>query len=172
MTDTEPIQMFQSGNVAMYYGGSWRAPRFAGNEYTRDRVDVAPMPEGDQRAGVIHGLGNVIFSGTENPEEAWEFVEFLSSEEAARIQAESGVVIPAYEGTQDAWVQALPQYDLQVFLDAVEYSQPMPVSENTAAWQAEEVEHLTPAWAGAVDVATAAQQLDEAVEAHLAEEQG
>jgi len=48
MTETNPLDLFQSGKVAMLYGGSWRQVQFAENEYTRDRhlgrVESAVQP--------------------------------------------------------------------------------------------------------------------------------
>ncbi|MGH3347207.1 MAG: ABC transporter substrate-binding protein, partial [Nocardioides sp.] len=146
MTDTLPLQWFESGKTAMFYGGSWNLAEFKSNEYTADKVDVAPLPQGEERAVVIHGLANVMSAQTEHPDEAWEFLKYLGSEEAATVMGETGTVIPAYEGTQQAWVDAAPDYDLAVFLDAVDYAQPLPVSADTAAWNAEEAEYLTKAW--------------------------
>jgi multiple sugar transport system substrate-binding protein len=170
MTDTLPLQWFESGKTAMFYGGSWNVTEFKKNEYTVDKVDVAPLPQGAERAVVIHGLANVMSAKTEHPEAAWKFVKYLGSEQAAETQAETGTVIPAYNGTQQAWVDASPDYDLQVFLDAADYAQPLPVSSNTAAWNAEEAKYLTEAWAGRMDVAAAAAKIAKAMNADLAEE--
>ncbi|MGH8966478.1 MAG: ABC transporter substrate-binding protein, partial [Actinomycetes bacterium] len=170
MTDTLPLQWFESGKTAMFYGGSWNVAEFKSNEYTADKVDVAPLPRGQERAVVIHGLANVINAKTEHPDAAWKFLSYLGSEEAAKTQAETGTVIPAYSGTQQAWVDSSPQYNLQVFLDAAEYAKPLPVSSNTAAWNAHEAKYLTEAWAGRMDVAEAAARIAEAMEADLAEE--
>ncbi|MBO0884692.1 MAG: extracellular solute-binding protein, partial [Mycobacterium sp.] len=134
MTDTAPINLFESGKTAMYWGGSWDVAEFAGNEYTKDKVDVAPLPKGRTQATIIHGLANVISSKTSHPIQAWEFVKFLGSKQAADILGQHGP-IPAYNGTQSNWVQAHPQYHLQVFLDELAYAVPYPISKNTAAWQ-------------------------------------
>lgn len=170
MTDTLPLQWFESGKTAMFYGGSWNVAEFKKNEYTKDKVDVAPLPQGEERAAVIHGLANVVSAKTEHADAAWEFVKYLGSEEAAETQAETGTVIPAFDGTQKAWVDASPEYDLQVFLDAVDYAKPLPVSSNTAAWNAAEAKYLTEAWAGRLDIATAAAKIAKAMDADLAEE--
>lgn len=170
MTDTSPLQWFESGKTAMFYGGSWNVAEFKNNEYTADKVDVAPLPQGEERAVVIHGLANVVSADTEHADAAWEFVKYLGSEEAAQIQAESGTVIPAYEGTQQAWVDAASEYDLQVFLDAAEYAQPLPVSKNTAVWNELEAQYLTEAWALGMPVPEAASQLAADMSAALAEE--
>lgn len=154
MTDTEPTALFESGKVAMIYAGSWMQVEFAANEYTKDKVDVAAMPmsQGKQRATVIHGLGNVVANNTKYQNEAWEFLKFLGSKEAADIQANSGVVIPAYNGTQDPWVKSNPNFHLQVFIDELKYSKPYPVSLYTRKWQQLETDYFTKVWAGQMSV--------------------
>ena len=169
MTDTQTINLFESGKIAMYYGGSWNAAEFSSKDYTKSRVDVAVLPQGKKRATIIHGLANVISAKSKSPAAAWEFVQYLGSKEAAELLAKNGV-IPAYNGTQDAWVKAHPEFNLQAFLDEVEYSVPYPVSRNTAAWQELETKYLTPAWNGTTDVADAAKELAAAMDDSLAEE--
>ncbi|MFJ2211915.1 ABC transporter substrate-binding protein [Streptomyces sp. NPDC101062] len=169
MTDTSPIQLFEAGKIAMYWGGSWNAGEFSANEYTKDKVDAAPLPRGERRAGIIHGVANVVSAGTAHPREATEFVEFLGSEKAALALGRSGP-LPARDGTQDAWVKAHPQFTLTTFLDAVEYAVPFPVSKNTAAWNQAELTYLTQAWAGEQTVGEASAALAAAMDDLLAEE--
>ncbi|WP_246083588.1 extracellular solute-binding protein [Nonomuraea diastatica] len=149
MTDTAPLQLFEAGKLAMYWGGSWDVAEFTANDYTKDKVDVAPLPKGEKQATIIHGVANVMSAKTEHPAEAWEFVKFLGSKPAADLLGKKGP-IPAYNGTQSDWVAAHPELKLQVFLDAVAYAVPYPVSKNTAAWQEAELAHLTKAWTGQV----------------------
>lgn len=171
MTDTEPKQMFQSGKVAMFYGGSWQAVSFQATPEIGTKIDVAPLPAGEQETVIIHGLGNAINAQTDHADAAWDFVRFLGSKEAAEISAKSGIVIPAYEGTQEAWLNAFPEYNVQVFLDQVETATPFPVSQNTAEWQALEKKMLVPAWTGERPVQEAATELAEGMDKILAEEQ-
>ena len=171
MTDTEPKVMFQSGKVAMFYGGSWQAVSLAETPKLGSSFDVARLPSGpESNTSIIHGLGNAINAGTDHPDEAWEFVEYLSSEEVATTMAESGIVVPAFEGTSQAWVDAFPDYDLQIFLDAVENATAYPVTSNTAEWQLLETEYLPPAWTGERPVDEAAQDLAGAMDAVLADQ--
>ncbi|MFD1501532.1 ABC transporter substrate-binding protein, partial [Streptosporangium lutulentum] len=149
MTDTVPLQLFEVGKIAMYWGGSWNVAEFSANAYTRGRVDVAPLPRGERRATVIHGVANVVSATTGHPEEAWQFVRFLGSRQAADILGRKGPM-PAHTGTQDAWVSAHPEFDLRTFVDAVAYGVPYPVSANTAAWNESELTHLARAWTGEV----------------------
>lgn len=169
LTDTQAINLFESGKIAMYYGGSWNAAEFSTNEYTKSRVDVAVLPQGKKRATIIHGLANVVSAKTKSPAAAWEFVKYLGSKEAAELLAKNGV-IPAFNDTQDAWVKSHPEFNLQAFLDEVEYSVPYPVSRNTAAWQELETKFLTPAWNGTADVTRQAKDLAAAMDDSLADE--
>ena len=170
MTDTAPIDMFESGKLAMYWGGSWDAVAFAANANTKTNADVTVLPEGVKRATVIHGLANVVYAKTAHPQEAEKFVSFLGSQQAANIEASTGTVIPAYNGTQQAWVKAYPQYDLQSFLDELSYAVPYPISKNTAAWNALEATYLTKAWDLSESVPEAAAQLASGMNAALAKE--
>ncbi len=171
MTETEPIQLFESGKVAMFYGGSWRVIQFSKNENIKDKIDVVPLPKGKEETSVIHGIGHVIAANTEHPEESWEFLKFLGSKEAAEIMAKSGAVIPAYEGAQETWVKSNPQYNLKVFLDQVPNATPFPTSANTLEWKDLETQHLPKAWAGQVPVEQAAKQIATEMDKILKEEQ-
>jgi multiple sugar transport system substrate-binding protein len=171
MTDTLPLSLFESGKVAMLYAGSWNAIEFAANSYTKDKVDVTVLPQGQQRATVIHGLGNVINANTQHPQEAWEFVKFLGSKEAADIQAKTGTVIPAYNGTQTDWVKAYPNFHVQAYIDELAYAVPFPISKNTAAWEDVETKVLNQVWAGQLSVDAGAKQLAHQMNQILAQEQ-
>jgi multiple sugar transport system substrate-binding protein len=170
MTDTEPTALFSSGKVAMFMGGSWEAVGFQKNTEIKDKVDVAVLPRGQRRAVVIHGLGNVIYAKTKHPDEAWQWVKFLGSEQAQQIQAETGTVISAYEGTAQAWVKSMPNFKLQIFLDELDYSVAYPRTRNTAAWTEDEEKALAEIWAGTKDAKAALNELATAMNADLAQE--
>ena len=106
----------------------------------------------------IHGVANVVSNKTKYKNQAWEFVKYLGSQPAAEILGKKGP-IPAYTGTQAAWKQANATFNGQVFLDAVSYAVPYPVSRNTAAWNEAETKHLTRAYNGEVDIEAAAKAL-------------
>jgi multiple sugar transport system substrate-binding protein len=170
MNDTAPINMFESGKLAMFWGGSWDANAFAQNANTKTNVDVTVLPEGVKRATVIHGLANVIYAKTPHAQQAEKFVEFLGSQQAADIEADTGTVIPAYNNTQQAWVKAYPQYDLQSFLDELAYAVPYPISKDTAAWNTLESSLLPKAWDLSESVPTVAAQLSSQMDQALAKE--
>lgn len=171
MTDTSPGDMFKAGKVAMYWNGSWAAVEYDGVPELKNAVDVAPVPAGPKgQISVIHGLGNVVYAKTKHRDAAEKFVGFLGSERAAQIQAAAGAVIPAYEGTQDAWVKAMPQFNLKAYVDEVATAVPYPASKNTKAWTTLQTDILTKVWNGEVDAATGLQDLATKMDAALAEE--
>jgi multiple sugar transport system substrate-binding protein len=170
MSDTEAVAMFEAGTVAMFYSGSYYANRFSEHKELKSNADVAPLPAGKQKATVINGIQNVGYAKTKHPEATRKFLLFLGSKQAAEIQAKTGAVIPAYAGTQKAWVDAMPWFHLQVFLDQVPDGRVFPVSGNTAVWQQLEVDILKKAWTGQVDAATAAKELAGAMNTALAKE--
>ncbi|SFI79833.1 multiple sugar transport system substrate-binding protein [Paenibacillus sp. UNC496MF] len=170
MTDNTVNVLFESGKAAMITAGSWNQIEFSQNEYTKDKVDVAPLPQGKKRATVINGLGNVIAANAKHPEEAWLFSKFLGSKEAADIQAASGAVIPAFNGTQAPFVESNSAFDLQVFVDAAKYAVPYPISLETRKWQQFEIDYFKRAWAGEISVEEAAKMVNEAGNKVLAEE--
>lgn len=136
ITDTSSNTMFESGTLAMQWNGSWAVSEYMGIDEIKDKIDVVSVPSvNDAKSCVIHGLGNVIFSQSEHPEEAWKFVEYLGGQESQTMQAEAGIDISARKDCTDIWVKSHPEYNLQVYMDAADYAYPYPASANTAAWQ-------------------------------------
>lgn len=155
MTETAASELFASGKVAMMFDGPWMVPEYKQNP----DLDVAVVPKGKERAVAIHGLSNVIAANTKHKDASWEFVKFLGSKEAAEVFAKTGTVIPAYNGTQDAWVQAVPTLNLQAFIDGVEYSVPLPSVESTGEIWQYETDTLKKAWSEEESVEDAVKEL-------------
>lgn len=169
LTDTTADQWFTSGKLAMYWGGSWFRGALTDSPFVDD-IQVLPLPQGEEQAVVIHGVSNVVPAASANKQAAHALQAFLADEEAQRQQGDLGAVIPAFAGTQDAFAESMPNANLQVFLDAVEYSQPLPVSGNTAAWNALEADLLPQAFSGERPVEDVLAELAEGMDAALAEE--
>lgn len=151
LTDTPALGRFTSGKLGMLYAGSFARTAITDSPVAPN-VQVAPLPEGKQRATVIHGVANVVSASSKNKQAAQAFQVYLATKEAQQEQGASGVVIPAYNGTQDAFVNSLPGVDLGVFIDATKYAVPYPVSKNTAAWAALETEILPGIFDGSTPV--------------------
>ncbi|WP_286229766.1 ABC transporter substrate-binding protein [Neobacillus mesonae] len=155
MTETAASELFSSGKVAMMFDGPWMVPEYKKNP----DLDVAVVPKGKKRAVAIHGLANVIAANTKHKDAAWKFVQFLGSKEAAEVYAKTGTVIPAFNGTQDAWEQSVPNLNLKAFIDGAEYSVPLPSVKNTGAIWQYETDILKKAWSEEVSVEDAVKEL-------------
>lgn len=169
LADTEAKAYFSSGKAAFFWSGTWDVSMLAETD-VKDVVSVVPLPKDKEQATVIHGLANVVSANTKNIEAAQTFQEFLGTEEAQRTQAEMGAANPAFNDTQKAFVDSVPSFNLQVFLDAAEYAKPYPVSRNTAAWTQLESDLLPAALSGERPVAEVAKELAEQMNAALADE--
>lgn len=162
--------MFEGGQVAMQWSGNWRVGALIGSS-VKDDCAVAYLPGGDDRKTAVHGLGHVISANTENLAASQALVTFLAGEEAAKISAESGIALPALEGTQDPYVDAQPGYDLDVFVDQAEnYAVPFPVSKTCPEWEELEGEHLSKVFDGEISAEEGCKALAKAMNEVLEKE--
>ena len=114
--DSERAEALQNGVAAMGFFGSWNLSGFTANEFMANNFDVAPLPRGTQQATIFNGLGNAIAHNTKYPDEAWKFVEYLSSKEGQLRQAELGIAISAYEGAAEQWVSSNTTFNVKPFV--------------------------------------------------------
>lgn len=117
---------FMAKKSAMSSEGSWMLGYYWKN-ITAFEWGISPLPKYLTHGNVTNSLGNVIYSGTEHPEEAWEFVKWLAGEEAEKILGRTGSVIPAHSGAMDDWRNFFPEDfrdDVQVFFDNLKFSSP------------------------------------------------
>ncbi|MGO1408727.1 MAG: ABC transporter substrate-binding protein [Brachybacterium sp.] len=168
--DTSPDELFKSGKAAMVYGGSFRVSGYV-DSAVGDAIQVVRLPIGKQRGVVLHGGAVVVNAASENADAAAAFAVFHGSLEGQEIIGESGASIPAYTGTEQAYIDAHPEYDLGIFPEsAAEYGFPYPVSANTQAWLEVESDMVPKILAGDLSVEEGTTQLDEKITALLAEE--
>ncbi|MGP4039612.1 ABC transporter substrate-binding protein [Gracilibacillus sp. D59] len=172
-SDAERVNHLQNGQVAMGFFGSWNLTGFTENEYMAENFDVTVLPAANDggRASIFNGLGNAIAHNTEHPDEAWKWVEYLSSKKGQTRQAELGVAISAYEGAADDWVNSNDTYDVQAFIDMVDYAQIRPYSQTTAIWEDKAYEELIGAFTGDKTVEEAAKDAAAVMNKSLAEEE-
>ncbi|MCU6712880.1 sugar ABC transporter substrate-binding protein [Paenibacillus sp. J5C_2022] len=171
LTETSAADLFKSGKLAMYYDGSWAAVDMVQVDAIKDSVDVAVLPKGKEQGVVLHGLGHVMSAKSKHPKEAWEFIKFLGSKEAAEIAGKAGGAIPAFKGGETNWLSAYPNMNVQIFIDQLAYASPYPVSKDTSVWTTYEEEQLTKAWIGEGSVEDLMKELGRKMNEALAAEQ-
>ncbi|MDO4337237.1 MAG: sugar ABC transporter substrate-binding protein [Eubacteriales bacterium] len=116
-------QYFESGKVAMNFAGSWYLTEYTSVEDLN--FGIAELPTGKEKATINSGMAFSVASSTENPEAALALVEYLGSEEGQTLEAESGVAIPAYNGTQQPWMD-LYTVDVSALVDCASYGHSSP----------------------------------------------
>ncbi len=171
-TDTDPLALLTSGKIAMRYCGSWEPEEIAAVPYGKANIDIAPLPLGPNgnRNYYSNGLANEISAKSKHPEQAWQFVQYLSSKESAALQAETGTVIPAYKGQAEAYAKAMPEFDLHVMLDHLESAEPFPASADTAKWRDYATQQFASAFTGKSPTAAVSQTVATRMNELLGEE--
>src|SRR5699024_1804496 len=112
-TENPPKDLFNNGRAALYLSGNWEAALLQESP-VRELVGVAPVIHGAEDANVAHVIGWAMSARRRHKAAASAFLAFLGSEEANRIQAEAGAANPAFVGTDDAYVDAIPEFSLDV----------------------------------------------------------
>ncbi|WP_104089607.1 MULTISPECIES: sugar ABC transporter substrate-binding protein [unclassified Cryobacterium] len=170
LSDTPHNAWFTSSKTAFFWSGTWSVAELASASNTLD-LNVAPLPQDEKQATVIHGLANVVSAGSEHKSAAQAFQAYLGSEEAQTLQAEMGAANPAFIGAGEAFLDSVEHFDLEVFIDEADnYAYPFPISKDTAAWTTIENELLPQAFSGTRTVEDVADELATRMNEALAKE--
>lgn len=95
---------FIHSNLAMVEEGSWALRDIL--EQADFRLGVAPFPAGPARRATLATTdGFAVFSGTRQPEAAWELVKFLVGRDYGRAMAEAQLLQPARASLVNDWVE-------------------------------------------------------------------
>ncbi|WP_426623688.1 ABC transporter substrate-binding protein [Leifsonia sp. McL0607] len=169
LSDTPEDQWFINSKSAMIWSGTWLNSELLASPI-KSTIALAPLPTGERKATVIHGLANVVAKDSKNKSAAIAFQDYLGGKEAAQTQAKMGAANPAFNGTQQAFVDTAP-WDLNIFEKAAsDYAFPYPISKNTAAWNKAETDLLPDAFSGKKPVEEVAKELAKQMNADLAKE--
>jgi multiple sugar transport system substrate-binding protein len=114
------LSRFLNGRLAMLMESRRVVPEFRRIE-TFD-WDAAPLPQGKERASILHSDAFCIAAASPHREAAWRFVEFANTRAGQTILARSGRTIPSrIDLAQDPAfldAQARP-HNSRIFLDAI-----------------------------------------------------
>lgn len=121
----EQIQMFNNGDLAMYISGSWEKEELdsGGLDY-----GVAELPEGEVKAVNLVTDSYGISSISENKEAAWDFIEFMGTEEIQRSISESYNWMPVTQAELDD--ERFQDDFMQPFLNIMEHGVAEPAVPN------------------------------------------
>jgi len=104
--------VFLAGKAAMFPMGSWDIGSVAGATFKLGFAELPAGPVG--RRTPVNGLSPAIYSGTKHPQEAWDWVKFITSPACATIVGDHGVVFPAIQVGIDHTVAAYKKKGLDV----------------------------------------------------------
>ena len=137
--------------------------------------DVVPVPKRKVKAYGEASSGHGVYKGTKYPEHGWRLVRYLADEEAARVFARSGLVIPAFRRVTESDVfsgtQMPPSYN-RVWIEVLISARSMPVTRNWLKVISEIDRTLAPVWSGEQPAAEGCRNAKPAVDQVLAEAGG
>ena len=157
----EGVDSFAEGSTAIKYDGPWALTALDEAEVDYGIVQPPVGPDGDQGAG-MGGFGLVIPQGAQNPDGAWEFIKWWTTQPANGVDfAKISGWIPAnVEAANDPYFTEDDRY--QAFIETMEYAQ---VRSNIPGASDVEGKALIPALerflGGETDAATALKEAQE-----------
>ncbi len=110
---------FRAGTVGLFQNGRWATPGIRTVDFDWDVVKLPDGPGGP--SNWLFWGAYVVNANTENPEEAWELVQALTTAEVQGQVAELGANIPSRvsQDALDAFLTFSPPDNNQAFLDGL-----------------------------------------------------
>jgi multiple sugar transport system substrate-binding protein len=121
---------FLNGRMGMFLNSRRGVPTY--RMISSFAWDVAPLPQGKQRAGILHADAYCMPSAARQKEAIWTFIEFANAVEGQQIIAASGRTVPSLRSVAESPVfrdPGAPPMRNQVFLDVIPYIRGVPVME-------------------------------------------
>lgn len=157
----DQVQMFVNGDLAMFVTGPWDQEVLDEHSETYP-YDVAVLPEGVQPSVNLATDSYVITNGAQNPDGAWEFIEFMSQEEYQRSVSEAFNWFPILEA--EISDERFQTEFIQPFLEIIPYGYPDPHTSNWDEFQRAFVLALQESLTGAKSVDDAFDDVQESLQ--------
>lgn len=123
-----------NGRVGMYFNSRRGVPTYRTIEdFT---WDVAPLPIGEQAAGILHSDGYCMARAAVDKQAAWTFIEFANSVEGQTIVAASGRTVPSLIAVAESEAfldPALPPANSRVFIETIPLLRAVPIMSGWTA---------------------------------------
>lgn len=132
---------FESGRIAMHWGWSGESPHFRRNIHKFD-WDIVPTPSGPSgNFSVVKGNQLTICRETRIPNEAWEFVKFMTGPLAQlQLYGKLRRCVPtriSVLNDPEYLRTTLPPFHTDVFVDTVRHGRTLPIGPRYNEWQQE-----------------------------------
>lgn len=120
----DDLSRFMNGRSAMLLQSRRVVPTL--REIDGFQWDVAPLPQGDEPAGILHSDAFCMSAAAENKDAAWAFIEFAVGPEGQEVLAQTGRTVPSMKSVAESpaflggeeHTDALPPSS-HVFLDTI-----------------------------------------------------
>jgi len=148
---------FLNGTLAMYFNSRRGVPTY--RTITGFEWDVAPLPQGEQAAGILHSDGYCMAENTANKDAAWTFIEYANSVEGQTIVAQSGRTVPSLIAVAEspAFLSPdLPPANGRIFLDTIPQIRRVPIMTTWVSIEETAGQEIERAFYGQVGVEEAA----------------
>ena len=143
---------FLNGRTAMFFNSRRGVPTY--RESAAFDWDVAALPQGKTKAGILHADGYCLPSASKNKDAAWIFIEYANSAEGQTIVAASGRTVPSLKAVANSPAFLDPNAkpaNSAVFLNSIPYIRALPVHPNWAEIEEIAGEELERAFYGNAD---------------------
>jgi multiple sugar transport system substrate-binding protein len=134
LSEQDPLNGYLAGRYALVTDGSWMNASYLGQAEAPTKVAPTPIGPDGERASVFNGLSDGIWSGTEKPDAAWEWVKYMGSAECQDVVAEAAVVFPAIKSSTEKATQAFADkgWDVSGFTTQVDdgTTELLPIADN------------------------------------------
>ena len=172
--NTSATEQFFSGQGAMFYAGSWDLTNFCTTyKDMNGKWDVAVLPKcpnpenGDGKAAISNSVSYATAAKGKNKDLAMDFLKFLGSEEGQKIEGESGVAIPAYNGLEDYWAKTFAENDYDVNVENIipmfDYSVKYVNNPSRPSWEPKVEQTVLDIYAGNTSVDDGIQSMQDIV---------
>lgn len=140
---SEKALVLQAGSYGLLPYSDKEQAKVAGNFKL---YEIPTIKEGNKSKTVIHGLGNVISSNSKHPEEAFDFINYISSEESMKKYTELALVPQAHKNVQELFGKVMKEktgIDTAVMSKVAENAMPLPNSFETSKWDKVIMDNMT-----------------------------
>ncbi len=163
--ETGNSTLFKSEKALMTQAGSYVLLPYSDKEQSKVAGNfklhaIPTIKEGNKSKSIIHGLGNVISANSKHPDEAFKFIQFMSSEESMAKYTELALVPQAHKNVQDLFVKVMKEktgVDASIISEVSVDAMPLPNSFETVKWDKVITDNINELMQGKISI-------DEAIE--------
>ena len=136
LSDTKGTDLYLSGKGAILFVGSWKSSVLENSDIAKaGNCKLITMPRQEAaNTSVLGGLSYAVFKNTDHPDEAWDFVKFITGETGNQIQAEAGIDIPAYKSAQKFYTANFENIDVSAYFRAADNAIGFPAGPHLTKW--------------------------------------